>query len=167
MIDFDGSGMPTIEWGEIFHVGLRVMDIAAAQADLTSSMNLHWTPTLSIPMTAWVPGEGQKEYVMDMSHSMEGPVHLELLSGPPGSVWDASEYPGLHHIGVWVDDVKGVNEELVKAGWNVEMAGLSPEEGYGGFTYVRSPAGILFEPESCLGGGKERFARWWGGSDLF
>ena len=35
------------------------------------------------------------------------------------------------------------------------------------FTYVRSPGGVLFEPESGLHGSKERFERWYAGGSLF
>jgi hypothetical protein len=34
-------------------------------------------------------------------------------------------------------------------------------------TYVRSPGGVLFEPESGLHGSKERFERWYAGGSLF
>lgn len=168
MIDIEKLGLPTLEWGEIFHIGINVDDIPSAQAELTKSMNLNWTPTLSFEQKPWVVGQGYQDLPLQMSHSVEGPIHLELLHGPPGSIWDtALNGGGLHHIGVWVEDVKSVNETLVEAGWRVEMAGASPQEGYGHFTYIRSPAGLRFEPESCMGGGKERFASWWAGGSLF
>ncbi len=168
MIDLNGLGLPQLAWGEVFHVGLRVSDIPQAEADLSQSMGLTFTPTVTIPMTAWVPGVGDQSFELHMSHSKEGPIHLELLQeNTPGSVWDASLGAGLHHIGVWVTDVTAANEALVAEGWVVELAGESPEKGYGAFTYVRSPSGILFEPESCMGGGKERFANWWAGGNLF
>ena len=80
-------------------------------------------------------------------------MHIELLYGSPGSYYDVRDGgAGLHHIGVWVDDVTKVNQDLVSQGYTVELAGASPEEGYGAFTYVRSPGGVLFEPESGLHG---------------
>jgi 3,4-dihydroxy-9,10-secoandrosta-1,3,5(10)-triene-9,17-dione 4,5-dioxygenase len=33
MIDLSGAGLPTFEWGEIFHVGIRVADLEAATLD--------------------------------------------------------------------------------------------------------------------------------------
>lgn len=166
MIDLS-AGLPTLEWGEIFHMGIRVADIEVASEELSSSMGISWTPVVHIPMKAWVPGEGYRDFDLDMSHSVEGPIHIELLHGPAGSVWDAGLGAGIHHIGVWVEDVTSTNQALVDAGWTVELAGQAPEEGYGYFTYIRSPSGVLFEPESSLGGGKERFDRWWGGGSLF
>ena len=38
---------------------------------------------------------------------------------------------------------------------------------FGAFTYIRSPGGVLFEPESGLHGSKERFERWYTGGSLF
>jgi catechol 2,3-dioxygenase-like lactoylglutathione lyase family enzyme len=167
MINFGGAGLPTVEWGEIFHVGVRVADLDAAQRELTGSLGVHWTSPARMPMKVWVPGQGYRQDELTISFTVEGPVHIELLHGSPGSYWDTSVGgAGLHHIGVWVADVARVNEELVRAGWVVELAGRPPDEGYGGFTYARSPGGLLFEPETCLGGSKERFERWYAGGSL-
>ena len=51
------------------------------------------------------------------TYSAEGPQHIELLEGEPGSIWDGRVTPGLHHIGVWSDDVAGETSRLVKEGW--------------------------------------------------
>jgi catechol 2,3-dioxygenase-like lactoylglutathione lyase family enzyme len=168
MMDLSGAGLPSFEWGEIFHVGIRVADMQAAQKELTDSIGVEWTSPAKIPMKAWVPGKGHRDSELTISFSVEGPVHIELLYGSPGSYWDVADGgPGIHHIGVWVEDVARTNEALVRRGWSVELSGEAPEEGYGAFTYVRSPAGVLFEPESCLGGAKERFDRWYAGGSLF
>jgi catechol 2,3-dioxygenase-like lactoylglutathione lyase family enzyme len=168
MIELTGAAVPSLEWGEVFHVGIRVADLDVAQRELTSSMGVHWTLPAHIPMRAWVPGQGYRTWDLTISFSVEGPVHIELLHGSPGSYWDASiGGAGLHHIGVWVDDVARANEELVRQGWVVELAGRAPEEGYGSFTYTRSPAGVLLEPETTRAGARERFDRWYAGGSLF
>ena len=168
MIDLTGAGLPSFEWGEVFHVGILVADMDAAQRELTSSMGVAWTTPARMPMKAWVPGEGYRKWELTISFTVEGPVHIELLHGSPGSYWDTSGGgAGIHHLGVWVDDVAGANEELARQGWTVELAGRPPEEGYGGFTYTRSPGGILLEPETTRGGAKERFDRWYAGGSLF
>jgi catechol 2,3-dioxygenase-like lactoylglutathione lyase family enzyme len=168
MIDLSATGLRSFEWGEVFHVGIRVADLEAAQQELSGSMGVRWTMPAHIPMKAWVPGEGYRKWDLTISFSVEGPVHIELLRGSPGSYWDTSiGGAGLHHIGVWVDDVARANEELISQGWVVELAGRPPEEGYGGFTYTRSPAGVLLEPETTRGGARERFDRWYAGGSLF
>jgi lactoylglutathione lyase len=166
--DLNGFGLPALQWGEIFHVGIIVADLAAAQRELTDSLGVRWTTPAHIPMHAWAPDRGRHGYDLTISFSVEGPVHIELLYGSPGSYYDTSNGgAGLHHIGVWVDDVTKVNQELVGQGYTVELAGDTPEKGYGAFTYVRSPSGVLFEPESGLHGSKERFERWYAGGSLF
>jgi catechol 2,3-dioxygenase-like lactoylglutathione lyase family enzyme len=168
MTDLTGAGLPGVPWGEVFHVGIRVADLAAAQRELTSSMGVRWTSPAHIPMRAWVPGEGYRMWDLTISFSVEGPVHIELLHGSPGSYWDTSAGgAGLHHIGVWVDDVARANEELIRQGWVVELAGRPPAEGYGSFSYTRSPAGVLLEPETTGAGARERFDRWYAGGSLF
>jgi catechol 2,3-dioxygenase-like lactoylglutathione lyase family enzyme len=168
MLDLTGAGLPSFEWGEVFHVGILVADMEAAQQELTSSMGVRWTTPARMPMKAWVPGEGYQKWELTISFTVEGPVHIELLHGSPGSYWDTSTRgAGIHHLGVWVDDVARANEELIRQGWAVELAGRPAEEGYGGFTYTRSPAGILLEPETTRGGAKERFDRWYAGGSLF
>jgi catechol 2,3-dioxygenase-like lactoylglutathione lyase family enzyme len=167
MIDLDAMGLPAFPWGEIFHIGIRVADLDVAREELATTLGVSWTVPQHVPMKAWWPDGGYRDCELTISFTVEGPVHIELLHGSPGSFWDtAIGGAGLHHVGVWVEDVAGVNEELVGKGWQVELAGASPDEGYGGFTYIRSPAGVLFEPESCLHGAKERFDRWYAGGSL-
>ncbi len=168
MTDLSGLGLPALDWGEVFHVGIRVADLAAAQQELTSSIGVRWTTPAALPMKAWVPGQGYRSCDLTISFTVEGPVHIELLHGSPGSYFDVrGGGAGLHHIGVWVDDVAGVSQDLVSQGYTVELAGASPAEGYGSFTYVRSPGGVLFEPESGRRESRERFERWYAGGSLF
>jgi catechol 2,3-dioxygenase-like lactoylglutathione lyase family enzyme len=168
MTDLSGLGVPALDWGEVFHLGIRVADLEAAQRELTESIGVRWTTPAAIPMKAWAPDTGFQSYDLTISFTTDGPVHIELLHGSPGGYHDVSQGgAGLHHIGVWVDDVAKVNQELVGQGYTVELAGDTPEKGYGSFTYVRSPGGVLFEPESGLHGSKERFERWYAGGNLF
>lgn len=168
MSDLSGLGVPVLDWGEVFHMGIIVADLEAAQQELTQSLGVGWTKPATMALKGWAPGTGQHSYQLTISFTVEGPVHIELLYGSPGSYYDVSQRgAGLHHIGVWVDDVTKVNQDLVGRGYAVELAGASPEEGYGAFTYVRSPGGVLFEPESGLHGSKERFDRWYAGGSLF
>ncbi len=166
--ELKASGLASLEWGEIFHVGLRVENLEQAQAELTKSMGVQWTTPATLPMRTWAPGEDFRDDELTITFSVEGPVHFELLYGSPGSYWDSSiGGAGLHHFGVWVEDLAHATDELVSNGWDLERAGETPEKGYGGYAYVRSPSGILFEPESCLHGAKERFERWYAGGTLF
>jgi len=115
-------------------------------------------------MSVWVPGSGPVVLQLALTYSVEGPVHLELLQGPAGSIWDANDVPGAHHFGYWSDDVGADTESLLADGWTLELAAAAPDDGYGRFTYVRSPSGYLVEPVAVAS--KPRFERWWAGGSL-
>ena len=38
MTDLSGLGIPALDWGEVFHMGIRVADLAAAQQELTDAI---------------------------------------------------------------------------------------------------------------------------------
>jgi catechol 2,3-dioxygenase-like lactoylglutathione lyase family enzyme len=149
---------------KFFHVGIRVTDIEAAMTEIGEQTGVTWASVQDRPMSVWVPGEGNLVLQLAVTYSIEGPVHLELLQGPAGSVWDGHDVPGAHHFGYWSDDVKADTEALLAAGYTLEMAANSPEEDYGRYTYVRSPSGYLVEPVSLSV--KPRFERWWAGGSL-
>ena len=102
--------------------------------------------------------------VLRFTYSSQGPQHIELLQGGRGSIWDGAEHPGVHHIGVWSDDVAGDTRALVEQGWIVRLAQADPEQGYGAFTYVQPPSGLLVELVSSAV--RPRFERWFAGGSL-
>ncbi|HET9078444.1 MAG TPA: VOC family protein [Acidimicrobiales bacterium] len=152
------------DFGELFHVGIRVPDLAEAMRGYTSGTGTAWARPQHRHQPVWLPGRGAGELELRFTYSSAGPVHLELLQGPPGSVWGGDEVPGPHHLGYWVEDVAATTEALVAQGWSLEAASRAPEDGYGAFTYVRSPAGILVEPVAAAV--RPAFERWWAGGDL-
>ena len=112
----------------------------------------------------WLPDEGATTLPLRFTYSAEGPQHVELLEGPPGSIWDGREQPGLHHVGLWSDDVRGETDALLAAGWTLRLAQQAPEAGYGAFTYVQPPSGLLVELVwSAI---KPMFDRWFAGGPL-
>lgn len=146
----------------LFHVGVRVRDIEAAMVDLSAGLEITWAAIVEREQSVWTPSEGSYTLPLRFTYSAEGPQHVELLQGPPGSVWDGADLPGVHHHGVWTDDVAAETERLIGAGWTLELAGRSPEEGYGSMTYVRSPSGFLLEPVSSAA--RPHLERWWAGA---
>jgi hypothetical protein len=157
------AGWPASALGELYHIGLRVPDIYVAKEELSASMGLQWSPAQHFDMNPWLPGEGYKEFELTVTESVEGPIHVELLQGTPGSIWDHNFGVGLHHFGVWVEDVGATVDALVRERWTIEMAALAPEDGYGHFAYIRSPSGIVFEPVTAAS--KDKHARWWSGGN--
>ncbi len=150
--------------GQLFHIGMRVTDLAAAMDEISASSGVSWASVRDWPMDVWLPGRGQVSMDITLTFSTVGPVRLELIQGSPGTPLDASEVPGVHHLGYWVDDPGAETERLLAQGWTLEMAANAPEDGYGRFTYVRSPAGLLVEPVAASS--RERFEAWWAGGEL-
>jgi catechol 2,3-dioxygenase-like lactoylglutathione lyase family enzyme len=155
---------PVLAQGGLIHVGVRVPDIEKAMHELSAGAGLEWSSLQHRQQAVWLPGVGATELELRFTYSTSGPVHMELLQGPPGSVWGGDEVPGPHHAGYWVDDVVATTEALMHQGWSLEAASSPPEDGYGVFTYVRSPAGILVEPVSSAV--RPRFEQWWAGGEL-
>jgi lactoylglutathione lyase len=148
----------------LFHVGVRVPDLEAAMEEIGGGLGITWARVVEREQRVWTPDAGPHTTPLRFTYSCEGPQHVELLQGAPGSVWDGADVPGVHHQGVWVDDVAAETERLVEAGWTLELAQLPPDEGYGSMTYVRSPSGFLLEPVTSRA--RPRFERWWAGEAL-
>ena len=148
----------------LFHVGVRVPDLEAAMEPLGASIGFTWAHIVERDQALWTPAQGQHTVPLRFTYSCEGPQHVELLQGAPGSLWDGADSPGVHHQGVWVDDVAAEVERLVAEGWSLEAAQRSPEDGYGVMAYVRSPGGVLLEPVAVAV--RPRFERWWSGGSF-
>lgn len=146
----------------LFHVGVRVRNIEAAMVDLSAGLGITWATIAEREQPVWTPSEGAYTLPLRFTYSVQGPQHVELLQGPPGSVWDGADLPGVHHHGIWTDDVAVETERLVAAGWTLELSGRSPEEGYGSMAYLRSPSGFLLEPVSSAA--RPRLESWWAGA---
>ena len=112
----------------------------------------------------WLPGVGDTTVPLRFTYSAQGPQHIELLEGAPGSIWDGREHPGLHHVGVWSDDVAGDTQAMVDQGWTVLMGQRGPEVGYGAFTYVQPPSGLIVE--LVMSAIQPMFERWFAGGPL-
>ena len=152
--------------GDFFHIGIRVPDLASAMDELGRSHGVTWASVQDRTMDIWLPDRGEVSYRLALTYSCEGPVHLELMEGGPGSPWDAADAggAGVHHLGYWVDDVAVETAWLLADGWTLVLAAAPPEAGYGRFTYLRSPAGVLVEPLNRSA--RARFEAWWAGGDL-
>jgi hypothetical protein len=65
----------------------------------------------------------------------------------------------VHHIGVWVDDVPAETHRLLDEGWHLVAAQAGPEDGFGRFTYLAPPSGLIVElVDVAL---KPHFEDWW------
>ncbi|MBT95775.1 MAG: hypothetical protein CL431_07395 [Acidimicrobiaceae bacterium] len=150
---------------DIYHIGIRVPDLEEAMKEMGSSLSVTWAePLYTEAQSVWTPSEGQQKLPLKFVYSCEGPQHLELLEGPANSIWDGRENSGVHHIGVWVDDVANETERFLRDGWTLLAASRSPEEGYGGYTYLAPQSGTIVELVSRAM--LPRFEEWWAGGSL-
>ncbi len=153
-----------IDLGRAFHHGVRVADLDAAMAELGPALGLTWAEPQTRDQPVWTPAEGARVLALRFTYSCEGPDHVELLQGPAGTIWDGREHPGHHHVGVWVDDVAASTTEAIDAGWSLVAAQSPAEDGYGLFTYVAPPSGMIVELVSSVA--LPRFEQWWAGGSL-
>lgn len=153
-----------IDYQRTYHLGVRVADIDAAMREMGEALGVTWCSLQQREQSLWTPAGGTTTVPLRFTYSAEGPQHIELLQGTPGSVWDGSVDAGAHHVGVWVDDVAAETASLARAGWSVVAAQRAPGDGYGAFTYVAPPSGLIVElVSSAL---LPMFERWWGGGPL-
>lgn len=154
----------SVDFSRAYHLGIRVPDLDDAMSDMGEALGLTWCSVQSGTQTVWLPDTGATEIPLRFTYSSSGPMHLELLEGHPGSIWDGRMQPGAHHIGVWSDDVAGDTEALVDAGWSLLMAQAPPDKRYGAFTYVQPPSGLVVELVwSAIA---PMFDRWFAGGPL-
>ncbi len=153
-----------IDYSAVYHHGVRVPDLDLAMAEVGNALGLTWCEPQVREQSVWLPDQGETNIPLRFTYSRQGPQRVELLEGAPGSIWDGRDVPGLHHIGVWSDDVAGDSAALVAVGWTLRLAQLAPDKGYGGFTYVQPPSGLIVELVSSHI--RPMFERWFAGGSL-
>ena len=155
----------TISWASrCYHIGVRVPNLEVAMAEMGADLGLTWCSVQERQQDVWTPTTGAVKVPLRFTYSAEGPQHLELLEGAPGTIWDGRKQPGIHHTGVWVDDVAAETNALLAKGWTLAAAGRSPEDGFGAFTYVVPPSGLIVELVwSAI---SPMFDRWFAGGAL-
>jgi catechol 2,3-dioxygenase-like lactoylglutathione lyase family enzyme len=141
-----------MDFQRLFHTGMVVADLAAAQRDVGAALGLTWAPVRRFdPLTWWTPEGGLEEIAVEATYSRGGPQHFELVQGPRGGFFDPDLMPDSRHIGIWVDDLASEVERLIGQGWRVVGAGGAPADGYGILAYLAPPyPGVLVELVSTI-----------------
>jgi catechol 2,3-dioxygenase-like lactoylglutathione lyase family enzyme len=154
-----------IDYQRLYHTGIRVPDLDAAMAEMGEALGVTWASVMDVPeQQVWTPQDGPGTVPLRFVYSCEGPQHIELLQGAPGSIWDGTDQPGVHHVGLWVDDVAAETQRGVDMGWSVAAAHAAPDDGYGVFTYVQPRSGPIVE--LVWSAVQPRFEQWWAGGSL-
>lgn len=134
-----------IDFGQVFHTGVLVADIDAAVELSARSTGARWCSIRDVDQPMWIPGGPPRSVPIRVTFSTEGPHRIELIQGAPGSLWDGETSPGVHHIGMWVDDLAAATGEMISGGWELVGAHKPPEAGYGFATYLRGEGLDLVE----------------------
>ncbi len=121
-----------------FHVGYVVADVDQAMARLTAATGVTWHPPQVFALDIMV-GDERMQFENRFTYSVEGPVQLEVVQGPSGTLWDAEVYGGPNHNGYWTDDLVADVRALVAGGAELLFAGVGDGDGDGdpqGFAMV-------------------------------
>ena len=96
----------------MFHVGILVPDLAAAQAEISAAQGVTWRETRQSRYGDWD---------IRVVYAVEGPPYVELIEGPEGSPWASDGGPRLDHFGIWSEDVAVDVEAFMAAGFVIDF----------------------------------------------
>ncbi len=143
-----------------YHVGIIVPELAEAKRGLTATLGLDWASDQRREMQINVDGELVDRDIRFV-YSTGEPPHVELIEAnlPP---WELRD--GLHHIGVWSEDIAADIEKYAAEKYRIRASGLNRKKHPGGFAYLSSPSQLLVELVDTRG--KPAFDRWLAGGDF-
>lgn len=110
-----------------YHVTMIVDDVEAAMTEMTQLFGLQW---------ARLQAGGLFTY------SLQGPPYLELLKRREGTIFDTA---GLHHIGLWVDDVNAEAARLEAEGCEPELVVRDEDGNIKPGCFFRTATGLRVE----------------------
>ncbi|WP_378738412.1 VOC family protein [Nocardia brasiliensis] len=94
-----------------YHVGIVVADLARAMAEF-GKLGVEWHAPVKQNSDVFVDG-ATVTITPWMVYSKQGPPYLELLEQVPGTIWAET---GLHHLGLWADNVPQESQRLSDEG---------------------------------------------------
>jgi catechol 2,3-dioxygenase-like lactoylglutathione lyase family enzyme len=136
--------------GQLYHVGIVVPDVEAAQAHLADLLGITWGPVLEVDafdVRAFDEGGGDGNDLVfpnTLCYSTE-PPYLELVLEVPGSVWECNEHSNLHHIGVWTDTLPADSARYTDLRCPLQLCGRDADGSLQQFAYHRDPLGVRIE----------------------
>lgn len=102
----------------IYHVGIVVPALEPAMERFGEAAGVTWGRVQRFPVEFATPS-GPRTFHQTFVLSLEGPPYIELLVRVADSVWERT---GLHHLGMWSDDVPGESADLEARGCVWEAA---------------------------------------------
>jgi hypothetical protein len=126
-----------------YHIGIATNDLDASARALTAALGLSWTdPNAGDTLMHDAGGRPQMQPVSRSSR--EGPIHLDLIKGWPGTLWEAPA-PVIHHLAYRTDDLPGDVARLEAAGWRLEITMADADGRPSVFAYVVRGDGARLE----------------------
>ena len=89
---------------KIYHAGYVVPDIREAIATMRQALGVTFTEPMALPIEEIGSVHGRHRIQLEFAYSA-APMHFELVSSVPGTMWDFNSAERGHHIGVWSDDL--------------------------------------------------------------
>jgi hypothetical protein len=136
----EGSVLRATDW---YHTGVVVSNLDEAMADTAAFGGYRWMTPLSSDLTVWLSG-GATEVSIRFAYSLDAP-HLELVQDIPGTPWESVPGRAVHHLGYWVDDLRGSSAALAARGRPVEVCGGDDPESPVQFAYHLGGDGMRIE----------------------
>ena len=126
----------------MFHVGMVVADLGSAMHDLSAQFGVEWASIRSHTRMIRYHDAAVKTEV-GVTYSLQGPMHLELITTAPGSPWEAAD--SMHHVGFWSDDLQASGTALSQVGLILEATYVGTGDDLVGFGYFQGPGGLRVE----------------------
>lgn len=143
-----------------FHSGYIVRDLAEGMARLTDALGLTWAAVESHDYPIRQDGVAST-YPIRFTYSVQGPPHVELVEGGPGSPWHTTDVLRMHHLGFWSEDVNDDAARLEAAGFPVVAQGVGARSTSPRFSYNGRSGEVLLELVTSRS--RPAMERWLGG----
>ena len=131
--------------GPPYHVGIATRRLEAAMDALSEVFGCGWTEVREGAEPGLASPSGPLDWTARVTFSFGGEMHLELLEGSPGSVWQVDAVARLHHYAFWTDDVARDVARLERDGWAVEITFFDDRGHPRNMAYLRKPGSPRIE----------------------
>jgi methylmalonyl-CoA/ethylmalonyl-CoA epimerase len=135
----------TITPGDLFEIALIVPNLEAAIDEFHRAFGYTFSPVLEGVLPTRDDHGDDSFPTFRMAVSRETTPQLELLEAQPGTSIVPPTGTGLHHVGYYVDDLRGESEHLASLGLPFDCAGIANGDAPDGWVYHRMGDGTIVE----------------------
>ena len=142
---------------DIHHIGLVTVDLQKGMEEIGKVYGVTWATQRDLAIAVRDVG-GDSRVPLSVVYSQQGPLFLELIQAVPRTVWAASPNVNLHHIGIYVEDIRSEIHRLEGLEMAVEAIGIGPDGRESGWAYLQGPTAVRVELLDVAG--REKTTRW-------